>query len=144
MSAKKLLWRLFSYNNLRHSFIWSVVVLYTVYKQISFRNYRKCLNVFVNFVIIHFVSVTTCQQPSWPVHGFARCENHEVLMGTTCTFTCQEGYQLNGQPKIKCIAEKKFDHPVPTCSGRFLFRYILRNKTLWLTFYKFSINCDIF
>ncbi|XP_071136605.1 sushi, von Willebrand factor type A, EGF and pentraxin domain-containing protein 1-like [Mytilus edulis] len=62
------------------------------------------------------VQVTTCQQPSWPVHGFARCENHEVLMGTTCTFTCQEGYQLNGQPKIKCIAEKKFDHPVPTCS----------------------------
>lgn len=128
---------------LLHSLIWRFVVLYTVYKQISFRNYRKYLKVFVNFVFIHFVSVTTCQQPSWPEHGFVSCENHEVLMGTTCTFTCQEGYQLNGQPKIKCIAEKKFDHPAPTCSGRVLFWGIHSMKSFLVNRgCKFTINFD--
>lgn len=63
-----------------------------------------------------YVTVVSCNQPPWPKHGFVQCQSGEVLLGSTCTVMCQDGYELTGNPILKCVDENKFHASPPTCS----------------------------
>lgn len=58
----------------------------------------------------------TCEQPPWPNNGYVQCQSGEVLLGNTCSFRCQEGYELNGNKTITCVEGNKYDTSPPTCS----------------------------
>ncbi|CAG2209563.1 unnamed protein product [Mytilus edulis] len=62
------------------------------------------------------VKVVTCNQPPWPAHGFVQCQYGEVSLGSTCTVTCKDGYELTGSSVLKCVAENTFHASPPTCS----------------------------
>lgn len=64
--------------------------------------------------------VISCDQPQWPDHGYVHCQHGEVLLGSKCTVTCHDGYQLIGPKVMKCSGQNKYDHPSPTCSRKYL------------------------
>ena len=84
-------------------------------------------------------SATTCPQLSIPngeiPNGDYSCTEglrNSYDYGTKCTFTCQKpDYELVGDEILTCncdaaSANKKWDHPVPTCSGNNLIYSQLR------------------
>ena len=59
-----------------------------------------------------------CTAVSAPANGAV--QGTSLFIGSSRTFTCSSGYQLQGEATIKCEADgsggAKWSHAVPTCS----------------------------
>ncbi|XP_076814473.1 sushi, von Willebrand factor type A, EGF and pentraxin domain-containing protein 1-like [Clavelina lepadiformis] len=64
-----------------------------------------------------------CDLIETPRHGNRSCtqEEHQVIPGTLCTFQCDEGFLMQGDPVSTCRdaddpLDAAFDNPTPVCS----------------------------
>ncbi|XP_050398287.1 sushi, von Willebrand factor type A, EGF and pentraxin domain-containing protein 1 [Patella vulgata] len=69
------------------------------------------VNCFVRFE----VKVKICAYIQFPDHGRKECNTYVVRSGGHCTFTCNAGYKLVGQPILQCTDDETYDHEPPTC-----------------------------
>ncbi|XP_067886734.1 sushi, von Willebrand factor type A, EGF and pentraxin domain-containing protein 1 isoform X1 [Heterodontus francisci] len=58
----------------------------------------------------------SCKDPGRPVHGLARGNVH--IVGGQVTFSCEDGYQLNGTENVTCLEDGLWSDPVPRCQAR--------------------------
>ncbi|GCC29611.1 hypothetical protein chiPu_0008054 [Chiloscyllium punctatum] len=58
----------------------------------------------------------SCKDPGRPTHGLALGDVHFV--GGRVTFSCEEGYQLNGTETITCLKDGLWSHTLPHCQAR--------------------------
>ncbi|XP_060063505.1 uncharacterized protein LOC132543964 [Ylistrum balloti] len=55
------------------------------------------------------VEVTTCKAPlARPSHGLVQCENPERIAGSNCSYSCFEGFRLNGDAIRRCEENGSF------------------------------------
>lgn len=48
--------------------------------------------------------------------------------GTIVRYECESGYQRSGQPVLNCMSNGTWSSPVPTCSRKRCFKYLLNYK----------------
>ncbi|XP_060607330.1 CUB and sushi domain-containing protein 1-like [Ruditapes philippinarum] len=61
------------------------------------------------------ITELTCNSPSWPPNGARTCDNKNIL-GSSCHYTCNTGYQLTGSSTVTCQnAASPSWSAVPTC-----------------------------
>ncbi|XP_060606898.1 P-selectin-like [Ruditapes philippinarum] len=61
------------------------------------------------------VTVLTCNLLPWPANGARKCDNSNIL-GSTCHYTCNNGYKLTGTSKVTCEnAVSPSWSAIPTC-----------------------------
>ncbi|XP_070554221.1 sushi, von Willebrand factor type A, EGF and pentraxin domain-containing protein 1-like [Ptychodera flava] len=64
----------------------------------------------------------TCNALSSPAHGNKLCDSTDNDLGTTCTFTCDMGYDLVGSSDSKCEMKNRAEgwtNAVPICRVKF-------------------------
>ncbi|XP_023787564.1 E-selectin isoform X2 [Cyanistes caeruleus] len=61
----------------------------------------------------------TCPALEMPVHGAVNCSHPSVQLtwGTTCEFTCEEGFTLTGPATLQCGSSGAWDRQQPTCAA---------------------------
>ncbi|KAM4895953.1 E-selectin [Sylvia borin] len=61
----------------------------------------------------------TCPALEMPVHGAVNCSHPSVQLtwGTTCEFTCEEGFTLTGPATLQCGSSGAWDGQQPTCAA---------------------------
>ncbi|NXE90951.1 LYAM2 protein, partial [Menura novaehollandiae] len=61
----------------------------------------------------------TCPALEMPVHGAGNCSEPsvELTWGTTCEFTCEEGFTLTGPATLQCGSSGAWDKQQPTCAA---------------------------
>ncbi|XP_048245051.1 sushi, von Willebrand factor type A, EGF and pentraxin domain-containing protein 1-like isoform X2 [Haliotis rufescens] len=64
------------------------------------------------------VTVIRCGMPAWPRNGNRSCGHGDVIYGSTCSYTCDPGYTMEGKPRITCLYDGSFDFQPPTCRAR--------------------------
>lgn len=70
------------------------------------------------FVAIYHVSNTEpvkCQNPGSP--DFGHRDGSNFLMGGEVVFGCQDGYELVGSTRLRCLETGSWDDAVPYCRG---------------------------
>ncbi|XP_033728074.1 uncharacterized protein LOC117317378 [Pecten maximus] len=64
------------------------------------------------------VIVIVCSNKlSHPTNGRVSCNNQERIAGTTCTYSCDKGYLLDGDVTRTCILNGKFTGQTPRCES---------------------------
>nr|XP_009671163.1 PREDICTED: E-selectin [Struthio camelus australis] len=60
----------------------------------------------------------TCPALEMPAHGFVNCSHSpvELTWGTTCEFTCEEGFALTGPAMLQCGSSGAWDRQQPACA----------------------------
>ena len=86
------------------------------------------------------VSLVQCRPP---INGILKCPNeaNTAVFGDTCTFSCKQGFNLQGQSTGTCLANGRWSGGNPIClvSGGLLhiiFRHVcicVYNNTVWLS-----------
>jgi len=60
-----------------------------------------------------------CQEPKSPSNGSKLCQSLSFIEGTSCLFTCDEGYHLYGESILSCVENSQnnvdWNNPVPEC-----------------------------
>ncbi|KAM6343210.1 E-selectin isoform 1-T2 [Alca torda] len=61
----------------------------------------------------------TCPALEMPAHGAVNCSHPsvELTWGTTCEFTCEEGYVLTGPATLQCGSSGAWDRQQPSCTA---------------------------
>ncbi|NXC64290.1 LYAM2 protein, partial [Aleadryas rufinucha] len=61
----------------------------------------------------------TCPALEMPVHGAVNCSHPSVQLtwGTTCEFTCDEGFTLTGPATLQCGSSGHWDKQQPACAA---------------------------
>ncbi|XP_061859439.1 E-selectin isoform X2 [Colius striatus] len=61
----------------------------------------------------------TCPALEMPAHGAVNCSHPsvELTWGTTCEFTCEEGFSLTGPATLQCGSSGAWDRQQPTCAA---------------------------
>ncbi|KAL2301495.1 hypothetical protein Nmel_010881 [Mimus melanotis] len=61
----------------------------------------------------------TCPALEMPVHGAVNCSHSSVQLtwGTTCEFTCEEGFTLTGPATLQCGSSRAWDKQQPSCAA---------------------------
>ncbi|XP_019326038.1 PREDICTED: E-selectin [Aptenodytes forsteri] len=61
----------------------------------------------------------TCSALEMPAHGAVNCSNSSVELswGTTCKFTCEEGFTLTGPATLQCGSSGAWDRQQPSCAA---------------------------
>ncbi|XP_062353090.1 E-selectin [Cinclus cinclus] len=61
----------------------------------------------------------TCPALEMPVHGAVNCSHASVQLtwGTTCEFTCEEGFTLTGPATLQCGSSGAWDRQQPSCAA---------------------------
>nr|XP_031361447.1 E-selectin [Lonchura striata domestica] len=61
----------------------------------------------------------TCPALEMPIHGAVNCSHPSVQLtwGTTCEFTCEEGFTLTGPATLQCGSSGAWDRQQPTCAA---------------------------
>ncbi|NXU87161.1 LYAM2 protein, partial [Xiphorhynchus elegans] len=61
----------------------------------------------------------TCPALEMPVHGAVHCSHPsvELTWGTTCEFTCEEGFTLTGPATLQCGSSGAWDRQQPSCAA---------------------------
>ncbi|NXX15619.1 LYAM2 protein, partial [Podargus strigoides] len=61
----------------------------------------------------------TCPALEMPAHGAVNCSHHsvELTWGTTCEFTCEEGFALTGPATLHCGSSGAWDRQQPSCAA---------------------------
>ncbi|XP_078251223.1 sushi, von Willebrand factor type A, EGF and pentraxin domain-containing protein 1 isoform X2 [Rhinoraja longicauda] len=57
-----------------------------------------------------------CRDPGRPAHGLA--EGAEHFVGSQVTFSCEDGYKLNGTANVTCLEDGRWSEAVPRCQAR--------------------------
>ena len=74
--------------------------------------------------ICPFLVGVTCPTSSWPAPSNGELSNHcraqsQVQSGTTCSVTCNNGYQLNGPSSSRCGDDGNWSpRSSPNCQGK--------------------------
>ncbi|XP_021345013.1 P-selectin-like, partial [Mizuhopecten yessoensis] len=64
------------------------------------------------------VEVHTCKTTlKWPRHGFVQCENSERIAGSSCSYSCFDGYRLNGGARRRCETSGSFSGADAQCKA---------------------------
>ncbi|XP_045694512.1 P-selectin [Phyllostomus hastatus] len=60
-----------------------------------------------------------CPELLAPERGRLNCSDTrgEFNVGSTCRFSCQEGFRLEGSDSVTCAASGRWTAPLPTCKG---------------------------
>ncbi|NXS11618.1 LYAM2 protein, partial [Neodrepanis coruscans] len=60
----------------------------------------------------------TCPALEMPAHGAVNCSHPSVGLtwGTTCEFTCEEGFTLTGPATLQCGSSGAWDRQQPSCA----------------------------
>ncbi|KAJ8300327.1 hypothetical protein KUTeg_021846 [Tegillarca granosa] len=61
------------------------------------------------------VEVITCTPVDWPRNGIKNCDKSGDIYGTTCTFQCNDGYELNGNAVVTCGQNGLYSGNAPSC-----------------------------
>ncbi|NXN24988.1 LYAM2 protein, partial [Nycticryphes semicollaris] len=61
----------------------------------------------------------TCPALEMPAHGAVNCSHFsvELTWGTTCEFTCEEGFALTGPAMLQCGSSGAWDRQQPSCAA---------------------------
>uniref|UniRef100_A0A8C2UKH5 E-selectin n=1 Tax=Coturnix japonica TaxID=93934 RepID=A0A8C2UKH5_COTJA len=61
----------------------------------------------------------TCPALEMPAHGSLNCSHPsgELTWGTTCEFTCEEGFSLTGPSTLQCGSSGAWDKQQPSCAA---------------------------
>ncbi|NWS61805.1 LYAM2 protein, partial [Chunga burmeisteri] len=61
----------------------------------------------------------TCPALEMPTHGAVNCSHPsvELTWGTTCEFTCEEGFALTGPATLQCGSSGAWDRQQPSCAA---------------------------
>ncbi|NWX13006.1 LYAM2 protein, partial [Aegotheles bennettii] len=61
----------------------------------------------------------TCPALEMPAHGAVNCSHPsaELTWGTTCKFTCEEGFALTGPATLQCGSSGTWDRQQPSCAA---------------------------
>uniref|UniRef100_A0A669PLT2 E-selectin n=1 Tax=Phasianus colchicus TaxID=9054 RepID=A0A669PLT2_PHACC len=61
----------------------------------------------------------TCPLLQMPTHGSVNCSHlpEELTWGTTCEFTCEEGFALTGPSVLQCGSSGAWDKEQPSCAA---------------------------
>ncbi|PKU45616.1 retinoic acid receptor rxr-gamma [Limosa lapponica baueri] len=61
----------------------------------------------------------TCPALEMPAHGSVNCSHPsvELTWGTTCEFTCEEGFALTGPATLQCGSTGAWDRQQPSCAA---------------------------
>uniref|UniRef100_A0A8C0AYE3 E-selectin n=1 Tax=Buteo japonicus TaxID=224669 RepID=A0A8C0AYE3_9AVES len=61
----------------------------------------------------------TCPALEMPAHGAVNCSHPsvELTWGTTCEFTCEEGFALTGPATLQCGSSGAWDRQQPSCAA---------------------------
>ena len=60
-----------------------------------------------------------CENPGAPEFGHR--EGSNFLMGSEVVFGCENGYELIGSARLRCLETGSWNDAVPYCSGEGLF-----------------------
>uniref|UniRef100_A0A803Y854 Sushi domain-containing protein n=1 Tax=Meleagris gallopavo TaxID=9103 RepID=A0A803Y854_MELGA len=65
------------------------------------------------------LSAVTCPALQKPTHGSLNCSHPsgELTWGTTCEFTCEEGFALTGPSTLQCGSSGAWDKQQPSCTS---------------------------
>ncbi|XP_074078072.1 E-selectin-like isoform X2 [Macrotis lagotis] len=59
-----------------------------------------------------------CDAPNKPPNGFVKCvhlSTEDFTYQSVCSFSCEEGFKLQGSPQLECTAHGQWSQPMPTC-----------------------------
>ncbi|XP_013376814.1 PREDICTED: E-selectin [Chinchilla lanigera] len=62
----------------------------------------------------------TCDAIHQPQNGFMNCSDSSsgrFAFKSSCSFTCEEGFMLQGPPQIECTAQGQWTQPTPQCEA---------------------------
>ncbi|XP_062279970.1 E-selectin-like isoform X2 [Scomber scombrus] len=59
----------------------------------------------------------TCQNPEGEAHLIPRCSHPELRPDSTCSFSCEAGFELQGADSIKCSENGQWTKAIPTCKA---------------------------
>lgn len=64
-------------------------------------------------------SYEPCRNPGTPPYTIQSSEKHAYQAGETLRFSCMSGYELQGEPVLRCVPghPSKWSHPPPLCKG---------------------------
>ncbi|KAI7800562.1 putative seizure protein 6-like protein [Triplophysa rosa] len=64
-------------------------------------------------------SYEPCRNPGTPAYSIQSSEKHMYQAGETVRFSCLNGYQLQGEPVLRCVPghPSKWSHPPPLCKA---------------------------
>lgn len=81
-----------------------------------------------------FFPVRCAFLPRTPWRGIKEC-NSDGELGTVCSFSCNEGYELKGDVSTTCHRDEevegmgKWDNKVPTCERKYRNLKVLLSRT---------------
>ncbi|XP_077971622.1 uncharacterized protein LOC120346760 [Styela clava] len=61
--------------------------------------------------------VKKCKKPPPPTYGTVKCSNldNKLIVGSSCTFKCNEGYQVVGKRETECEKDGTWSEKAPKC-----------------------------
>ncbi|XP_029284939.1 E-selectin-like [Cottoperca gobio] len=61
----------------------------------------------------------TCQNPEGDAHIITQCSQHltELRPGSTCSFSCEAGFELQGAHTTQCSEDGQWSKVLPTCTA---------------------------
>lgn len=64
-------------------------------------------------------SFEPCRNPGTPAYTIQSSEKHVYQAGETLRFSCMNGYELQGEPVLRCVPghPSKWSHPPPLCKA---------------------------
>lgn len=64
-------------------------------------------------------SFEPCRNPGTPAYTIQSSEKHVYQAGETVRFSCMNGYELQGEPVLRCVPghPSKWSHPPPLCKA---------------------------
>ena len=86
---------------------------------------KNCFVLFLFSIVVHCKSV---QAPSDGQVTPNSCRNHPEY-GTTCHFSCPQGYRLYGEPIVTCLSDGQWSGNTTTfCIGWFMSKEKKKEK----------------
>lgn len=67
------------------------------------------------------VTAVTCHAIGHPEHGSVSCSHPpagEFTSKSSCTFTCAEGFRLQGPAQVECTSRGQWTQQAPVCEGK--------------------------
>lgn len=108
---------------------WFIIKLFCLFMSFYLKIYPLLFNnILRDFFILRCDSVFVypadsyepCRNPGTPAYSIQSSEKHVYQAGETVRFSCLNGYQLQGEPVLRCVPghPSKWSHPPPLCKGR--------------------------
>ena len=71
------------------------------------------------FLTYFALLAVTCQNPEGDIHLISKCSkpSTELQPGSTCSFSCEAGFELQGAPSVQCSEDGQWSKDIPTCKG---------------------------